>query len=90
MARNTPTLKEIRMALGLTQKQSAAIAKVTPKTLGGWERGENISPKNIGGAALAYQCTIDEVQAYWAKSKAAVKMTKRRIKRTRKKIKTAC
>jgi transcriptional regulator with XRE-family HTH domain len=90
MAKNTPTLKELRMALGLTQKEAAAIAGVTPKTLGGWERGENISRKNLVKAALAYQCNSAEIQLCWAKSKSSISRAKKKVRRIKKKLKTAC
>ncbi len=88
LQKNTLTLKELRLALGLTQKEAAAIAGVTKKTLGGWERGENISRRNIIKAAIAYQCTFDEVQLYWAKSRASNAATKRRVKQIKKRLKT--
>jgi transcriptional regulator with XRE-family HTH domain len=90
MAKNTSTLKELRTALGMTQKDAALIAGVTRKTLGGWERGENISQGNLEGAAKAYQCSTREVQIYWAKSRSMVIAAKRRVKRVRKKLKAVC
>ena len=89
LQKNTLTLKELRLALGLTQQEAAAIAGVTKKTLGGWERGENISRKNIDKAALAYQCSSTEVQQSWAKSKMSVAAAKKKVERIKKKLKTA-
>ena len=90
MAKNISTLKELRTALGLTQREAAAIAGVTKKTLCGWERGANISRKNIDKAAIAYRCSSAEFQQSWAKSKASITATKRKVKRIRKKLKIAC
>jgi len=90
MARNRLTLKDVRLALGLTQKQLAEIAGVHRKTLCGWERGQNISDSNLSAAALAYRCSEGDVRKYWTHSKAAINSTKRRVKQARKKIKVAC
>ena len=34
------TLKALRINAGLTQKEAAMVLKITPETLGSWERGE--------------------------------------------------
>lgn len=45
-------LKRAREAAGLTQKQAAELADVTPQAISGWERGANL-PKEANIQALA-------------------------------------
>lgn len=56
------TIRELRMAAGLTQLELAIKVKVTPSAVYNWERGKNEpSATNLRDLALALGVSMDDI-----------------------------